>query len=444
VSDRVVERQSAATEQQVARRDPGLMPSAAQSVLALQRSAGNAAVAGLIRTALPSSAGWNHSHGASLDRCARGGCACRSCGSIDELDEDQPASRVLSRQATTTVQVAPGGCSLAQHREIEPAVTTAAAWLRRSIRLLGEYIAQPNAQATAATRSAMRRNFHSTAVADATHVRDRFAAILNDMLTSPTLTTECHDNSDRTCGAANAYVRRNMFVFCPIFFSFGPRAQAASVVHEMAHALAGEPHITDRAYRGDRYYRWMTTAEALTNAESYGMLAQELGTGTPVADKAPRDTIEDCPSDWDLALARATAIAERWNRNAQTRCRNRRAASLARWVDLQTQYLGSTATAALDSAQRVYDAAEDAFDSKIDFECEPRATGGRCARYETYWYGWMSDFHICPSWRALPTEADRAESLLRGLYGYWDIVDDQPRRTNLAALARALTARFRP
>jgi hypothetical protein len=264
------------------------------------------------------------------------------------------------------------------------------------------------------------------------------------MLTSPTLTTECHDNSDRTCGAANAYVRRNMFVFCPIFFSFGPRAQAASVVHEMAHALAGEPHITDRAYRGDRYYRWMTTAEALTNAESYGMLAQELGTGTPVADKAPRDTIEDCPSDWDLALARATAIAERWNRNAQTRCRNRRAASLARWVDLQTQYLGSTATAALDSAQRVYDAAEDAFDSKIDFECEPRATGGRCARYETYWYGWMSDFHICPSWRALPTEADRAESLLRGLYGYWDIVDDQPRRTNLAALARALTARFRP
>jgi hypothetical protein len=44
----------------------------------------------------------------------------------------------------------------------------------------------------------------------------------------------------------------------------------------------------------------------------------------------------------------------------------------------------------------------------------------------------------------LPSEADRAESLLRGLYGYWDIVDDQRRRTNLAALARALTARFRP
>jgi hypothetical protein len=353
-------------------------------------------------------------------------------------------SRMLARETVTTVQVAPGGCSLDQHRDIEPAVTTAAAWLRRSIELLGAYIAAPTADANEATRAAMRRNFRSTAVADATHVRDRFTTILDDMLTSPTLRTECHTNADSTCGAANAYVRGSLFVFCPVFFRFSPLARAASVIHEMAHALTGDPHITDRAYRSNRYYRWMTPAEARTNAESYGMLARELGTGRPVRDTAARDTIEDCPDDWDVALARSTAIAERWNRNAHTLLRDRRPGRLARWRDLQTQYLGATTAAALDSAQRVYDKAQDAFRSKIDFECEPRAPGGRCARYETYWYGWRSDFHICPSWRALATEPDRTESLLVGFYGYRDIVDDSTRRQNLAALARALNERFRP
>ena len=110
----------------------------------------------------------------------------------------------------------------------------------------------------------------------------------------------------------------SLFVFCPIFFTFPPLAQAASVIHEMAHAVTGGT-ITDRAYRSNRYYRWMTAAESLTNAESYGLLARELGTGDQVADWAPRDTIEDCPADWDLALARSTAIAERWNRNAADR-----------------------------------------------------------------------------------------------------------------------------
>jgi Lysine-specific metallo-endopeptidase len=451
-----------------------------EELLMLQRSAGNAAVARLLgRPSTPPVEPPKRPPGdrrlrdagvtARLDRCAGGTCSCRSCRSAEELEEDELArgqmitraaardlqrcavgnravNRVLARDGTTAVrvEVAPGGCSLAQHRAIEPAVTTAAAWLRRSMRLIDAFIANPTADATAATRRAMRRNFASTTLADATHVRGRFATILNDMLTSPTLTTECHTNADRQCGAANAYVRGRTFVFCPIFFDFSPLARAASVIHEMAHALTDGPHITDRAYRSNRYYRWMTPAEARTNAESYGMLARELGTGTAAPDTAARDTIEDCPPDWDVALARATAIAERWNRNAQSALRNRRPSRLAGWTDLQTRYLGSTTTAALDRAQQVYDAAQTAFKSSIDFECEPGATGGRCGRYETYWYGWMSDLHICPSWRALPTEAARTESLLRGFYGYKDIIGDDRRRANLAALARELTARYWP
>lgn len=397
-----------------------------------------------------------------LSRCGCGapaasGGACTKCrGHPTALDDGAEAlaeavaargraSRtVLARDTTVQVQVAPGGCSLDQHHAIVPAVTTASQWLRRSIVLLDAFIASPTAEANAATRTAMQRNFASTAVADATHVRGRFASILNDMLTSPNLRTECHTNADTTCPAANAYVDGSLFVFCPIFFTFAPLAQASSVIHEMAHALTTGTHITDRAYRSNRYYRWMTPAEARTNAESYGLLARELGTGTPVEDTAGHDTIEDCPPDWDVALARSTAIAERWNRNAQTKLRDRAPARLASWTDLQTRYLGGTTTAALDGAQQVYDAAQDAFRSNIDFECEPGSTGGRCSKYETYWYGWLSDFHICPSWRALPTEEARTESLLRGYYGYKDIVGDNQRRANLAALAHELNTRFWP
>ena len=216
-----------------------------------------------------------------------------------------------------------------------------------------------------------------------------------------------------------------------------------SVVHEMAHAVTGGS-ITDRAYRTNRYYRWMTPGEAITNAESYGLLAQELGTGTQVADSAPRDTIEDCPDDWDLALARSTAIAERWNRNAQTALADRRPSWLSQWTDLQTRYLGGTSTATLDSAKRIYDATLNAFRDNIAFECEPGATGGRCASSQTYWYGAFSDFHICPSWRALPTEARRTQALLQGFFGYKDVEGDDTRRANLAALARELSERYWP
>ena len=362
---------------------------------------------------------------------------------VDAAGARALSEAVLARQTTVDVEVAPGGCSIDQHHAIEPAVHTAGEWLRRSIGLLDAFIAAPDAPGNAATRTSLSRNFHTTATAHATTVRGHLSTILNDMLLSETLRTECHTGTDSSCGAANAYVNGSLFVFCPIFFTFPPLSQAASVIHEMAHAVTGGT-ITDRAYRGNRYYRWMTAAESLTNAESYGLLARELGTGHQVADWAPRDTIEDCPDDWDLALARSTAIAERWNRNAQTALRDRRATWLSGWADLQTKYLGASTTQALDAAQRVYDAAENAFKEKIDFECEPGATGGRCAHAQTYWYGWLSDFHICPSWMALPTERDRTESLLSGYYGYKDLEGSNDRRNKLAGLARELNQRYWP
>ena len=101
-----------------------------------------------------------------------------------------------ARQSTVDVEVAPGGCSIDQHHAIEPAVRTAGAWLRRSIGLLDAFIAAPDAPGNTATRTSLSRNFHTTATAHATTVRGHLSTILNDMLLSATLRTECHTGTD--------------------------------------------------------------------------------------------------------------------------------------------------------------------------------------------------------------------------------------------------------
>jgi hypothetical protein len=214
-----------------------------------------------------------------------------------------------------------------------------------------------------------------------------------------------------------------------------------SLIHEMAHALHGlqaRRRITDRAYIYDRMYALLTTAEALTNAESYALFAWQLGSGRPIRSEAPRYEQEDCPADWRPLIRVAAARAERWNRNAQTVLSNRTPAAVRARSAMFTRRLGASPTEALDRAQRAYDRLEERFHESITIECEWRG-GGRCERYVTYWFEFWSDFHICPSWRRLATEDDRTEAMLRGLYGYVSGADDTT-AGRFAGLARELNA----
>jgi hypothetical protein len=194
--------------------------------------------------------------------------------------------------------------------------------------------------------------------------------------------------------------------------------------------------IGDRAYQWQRLYGRLSPGEALTNAESYAMLARELATG-PIGGTAPPDTFEDCPTDWRRELSESIARAQRWNDDAENVTTDNRTDMLAAWASLAQTYLGGQQPAIVAAAMNVFKAAATQLAAKVDFECEPGATGGRCATYQTYWWA-LGDFHICPSWRNLPAQDDRTESLLGGLYGYFRLVDDGRRGANLAALARAL------
>src|SRR5205807_1472384 len=83
--------------------------------------------------------------------------------------------------------------------------------------------------------------------------------------------------------------------------------------HESAHALTGGRHITDRAYSSFRLYPHLSTEEALTNAESYALFAQEIGTGTAPVLTAPTDTMTACPPDWAPLIQVAVGRAQSWN-----------------------------------------------------------------------------------------------------------------------------------
>jgi hypothetical protein len=360
----------------------------------------------------------------------------------------QPLVRRAPADTTTSnsFTVAPNICNPAQTREIAPAVATAQQWLQSADTKLSTYAGSVGAAASAPTGASLTRHFAANDANTARYVQNIIRSIADRLRTdsgapSP-LNVQCHTSSDASCTGSGAYVSGANLVFCPGFFGASQAWGVAAMIHEIAHSIptiSGPLRITDRAYQSDRLYGGLSAGEALTNAESYALLVRELAT-TQVNSTKPRDDFDDCPVDWRRALDSAVARAQRWNRDAQTVLHDSRPAFLSQWTAQATTFLGGQTTAQLTSAASAYDRMESKLHDSIDFECESDG-GGRCSSDDTYWYA-AGHFHICPSWRNRPTDDDRAEGLLTGLYGYYGVTDDNARRLNLARLARALHNQF--
>ncbi len=336
-----------------------------------------------------------------------------------------------------------GSCSIEQGHKIFQATTTGLAWLDAAVSQLDAYLDPSGGQKNGDAEKALDLHFHSKTAEVGKHVRSRLDHIRQEIRNLKTLQIECHGTWDNTCLHAGAYASggsTQLVVFCSSFFDSNDVRQAETVVHEVAHIQVGGAFITDRAYQSDRLLTRLTTAEALTNAESYGLLVQQLGTGKVPAFTAAKDTREDCPDDWWELLQVAIAQAQRWNRNLQVVLDNLAPASL-KPPSIWGKYLGGTTQGEIDQAKKVINQAASRLASPIDFECEPSG-GGRCDQYMTYWYA-IGDFHICPSWKNQKSEPDRVETLLAGLYGYIGDVSDQTRQNNYARLARENNASWK-
>ena len=353
----------------------------------------------------------------------------------------------IRRQATpTTLNIPPNICDPNQTRAIIPSVATAQQWLRTADTRLTSYLGAMTTASSQPTALSLLRHFAASDANTVRYVQNRIRTIADRLRTDPgapnPLTVECHGPSDTSCSGAGAYVLGNLLVFCPSFFGGSQNWQIEAMIHEIAHSLppaTGPLHITDRAYQSDRLYGSLSTGEALTNAESYALLVQELAVGR-AAGTAARDTYEDCPTDWRAALFTAVSRAQSWVHHAQVAVYYADPVFMAAWATQASTFLGGQSAAQLAHAASAYDQMSSKLDARLDYECETGG-GGRCSTAGTYWYA-IGDFHICPSWRSLATDDDRAEALLAGLFGYYEIVDDNNRRWNLAKLARALTGLF--
>jgi hypothetical protein len=351
--------------------------------------------------------------------------------------ETTTTNRTTGEKTTVTTEVT-GSCSPDQARKVFQAATTGLAWLDTAVSQLDAYLVKPGDKTTNNVEKALDLHFRDKTAVVAQHIRSRLDHIRQDIRGLKTLQIECHGDAwDETCADAGAYVsiaNPEMVVFCPSFFGDNATGQAEIIVHEMAHAQVGGLHITDRAYRSDRLLTQLTTAEALTNADSYGLFTQQLGTGSDVKSTAAKDTPEDCEKDdWWKLLQAAIALAERWNRNLQVSLGGLSPAALqppSTWG----KYLGGATQGDIDRGKKAVNKVAARLGSPIDFECEPDG-GGRCDKYLTYWYA-IGDFHICPAWKAQKSEQDRAETLLAGLFGYVGDVSDNTRQNNYAKLAR--------
>ena len=307
---------------------------------------------------------------------------------LTHVVQQQSMPTTIQRETETDVTVhapeGPPGCTLEQHSAIFPAVLTAEQWLQTAVSGLDTYIGNPSDADSATTRNALNRHFNTTDTSTASTLRDRLDLIRRDLRqrgnsANPdprrrhVFTVECHDETDSLCEVSNAYVRNyHMLVFCPIFFDrFSPTRRASSVIHEMAHALVGL-RITDRAYSSDRLLQFLSTPEALDNAESYSMYAQEVGTGIMPENNAPVDEIdEDCP-DQTAQLARvALARGQRWNRRANWTMRG------TSYSAMITRHLGDATPTTRTEAAAKYKKMADRFRSPLNVRCSDENCGGR-------------------------------------------------------------------
>jgi hypothetical protein len=287
------------------------------------------------------------------------------------------ATRIARKAENPVVAPAgPPGCTLDQHRQIVPAVSLALQWLDKSMAALSRFIAAPADKANKATADSLQLHFRAADPATAQRVLTRLSLLRNDISSSrgrKEITTECHAAADSKCHDAGAYVTgdTNQLVFCPPFFGADPNWQTKTIIHEMSHSIfpsgtapLGVAHITDRAYQSDRNLSRLSTAEALTNADSIALFVQEIGTGKAQRSTAPSDDVPDNCREIEQPLRDAIAKAQRWNYNADTDVVNHATPAMIQ------QSLGRDTPQNRSAAQDFYSKADKGFNNSFKFECE--------------------------------------------------------------------------
>jgi hypothetical protein len=329
-------------------------------------------------------------------------------------------------QRAPEVKTDPGAtCSLDQHRKIEPAAYKADEWLSRTIPALEAFMKGARTPQAKVAAASLNKHFHSMDAAVVRYVGDRLKTIQNDIFGRRNFRVNCPPASDPACGTrkgSEEFVavvpegNPNEINFCAPFFERKEEDRASTIIHEFGHTqlgLSARQQIVDRGYQWDAYYTYLTTGEALTNAESYAMFAREVATGFSPAQGFISDSLEECPDAWIPIISDAITKARMWNRKAALN------------------------TPARHEFSRAYKTLDAKLKSDFTFKCIPDG-GGRCRdRNVAYWYA-AGDLRICPGLIGLASPEERSLAMLAALYAYESLVDGNDRQDRAASEAQRL------
>jgi hypothetical protein len=174
----------------------------------------------------------------------------------------------------------------------------------------------------------LRESFHTNDTGYVSVISQRLLHVANMLRQPGAVTFAC---GGPHCSAAGggfvaAYVDRPYAVtMCSRATGTPPDNHVRTFIHEMIHAVVPQVGIRnrvtpgtgviDRAYLQERVFRFLSPDEALDNAESYGLLTDQLfHRRTTSGVSAPTDTTTGC-RDPNLVLE-AFARADQWNRSA--------------------------------------------------------------------------------------------------------------------------------
>ena len=330
-------------------------------------------------------------------------------------------------------------CTAEQRIDLIAARVRGHSWVEHALRRIDAYRKNPQAAANADVSEALRSHF-SAAEPYVSELRNRLMT-LRDALVNRMAANDPADRYPIVCQPADfitcrrgppAAADRTGMDVCPSAFGFNETHFTLLFLHEAAHAfvtdLGGTKTVTDRAYKSDRLYRFLTPEEAFDNAESYAVFVTDLATGTKIKVSRPADEISDCgprATDIERAIARAQRVSGHV----------RRMVSGTTGKDFETRYQSQFPGARKPSREevlKVFVNVDNRIRQPFTIECETSCGGGPgTTGYFRHFLGDVYALHVCPGFFTVPDERRTIETY-RMLLQYTEIFNDAESRPYVA------------
>ncbi len=322
-------------------------------------------------------------------------------------------------------------CSLTENEKITAATTKVNEWLSKVLTKLEEYIRN---QKDEDTRSALAFHFRTADEYTAIRVASVLNHIQKNMIPNDEISVLCGYSDGNLCDENTIAVTLGSSVyFCPVFFKKASVSDesAETIIHELAHTMyrgyypdentstLNRHVIDDRAYKSFRQYSYLSTNEALTNADSYSSFCMSLMTGRFPKKKEEADKISFCDRDEELKIKKNLASVENLNSDFINRLQDTRRAWWSNWETLRwIVFKGpdkSHAEPALKAASKLYDSFRK---NNFKFNCLKKCPEVRSDFYvnidNLYYSGISGDYIVCAGFFGL-SEADRIIKLYESL-----------------------------